>query len=1058
MRPIELTMTAFGPYAQKAHINFDDLNRGIYLISGDTGAGKTTIFDAIVFALYGEASGKSRRADMLHSDFVSKGEDAQVTLRFSNNGREYTVRRTIHYPRTRGQKDEYSVKPNYTAVLYEPEREPVEKAEAVTARIRELLGLDADQFRKIVMLAQGEFRAFLEADSAARGTILGKIFDNSTHIAFQDSLKEAAKLLSDAREEQKRIVRDRLAPGAFRLPETMSGEQRALFDPDHPSLEANIDALIQQDEVALAAVQTQMDKAHAVQNERVAKKKIAEQNNGMLDELEKARAQEKTLSGQKDEYDRQREIYQRAEKALRDVKPAYDVHGESEKRLQQNRCKAADLARDIQAQKTVCEQKNARLAHCSAQQGKIDFLHVAIDRLEKALPQYDDMEKLQKDLAAEQDRAKKSAGEKERLQNAVRQGKERLLQIENALRGTEGCEERAARLDAKRNDLRRQYKELDEIIKNIAAVRELERAQTAKQAEYRRASDASAKADATFRALNEAFIGGQAACLAKELHDAIDREGQGVCPVCKSVFCRENRPPMLPDMLQTPTKEAVDSAADAKKRADDRLSALREENARAMTELQEKKNAVVEKAGEYIGECDWDRIRDGSMLSLKKDSVEAEGKENKAQYEKEEAKKQQAKRLRDEKGKLDTGIAESEQALEQERARVEQAQKNCARTETALSEKKAHLEYETKAAAQERIKACKSECASMESELQNAQKEKQAADNAMHGMQGEQRSLEETIAGGERECAESGRQLLKSLTQAGFADANEYMQSLAPVGQTDAKEWLDAQQAKDTQYRDAVKANHVRIEQMERQTQGLERMDMAALQKEIDEGELQWKNTQKMRDEANSILDSHRHVRDEIQRALAELRTSEAAYERLHKLSEMAQGRGDGEGVGSFDRFALGEFFREILDEANVHLVTMSGGKYTLVHQLKGERRNSAAGLNIEVQDAFTGEQRKTASLSGGESFQVSMALALGLSGVVQAHAGGREVESMFIDEGFGSLDESVLEKAIEVLGRLAGDRRQIGIISHVAKLEECIPQKIVVYGSPKGSSLRVMQ
>ncbi|MDO4741381.1 MAG: SbcC/MukB-like Walker B domain-containing protein, partial [Eubacteriales bacterium] len=203
---------------------------------------------------------------------------------------------------------------------------------------------------------------------------------------------------------------------------------------------------------------------------------------------------------------------------------------------------------------------------------------------------------------------------------------------------------------------------------------------------------------------------------------------------------------------------------------------------------------------------------------------------------------------------------------------------------------------------------------------------------------------------------------------------------------------------------------------------------------------------------------NHAGVYEAVLAAKQRLARTDGAYERLRKLADLASGRAGDDVVWSFDKFAMTEFFCEILEAANEHLAVMSGGKYSLVHQVKGERKNSAAGLNIEIRDAFTGEQRKTASLSGGESFQVSMALALGLSGTVQAHAGGQRVDAMFIDEGFGSLDERVLENAVQVLDRLAGDTRQIGVISHVAKLEECIPQKIVVRSGKSGSSLRIVR
>ena len=203
MRPLKLIMSAFGPYAEKTIIDFRELNNGVYLITGDTGAGKTTIFDAIVFALYGEGSGSGRNSDMFHSDYVDKFTDTEVELLFSCGEREYKVVRTIHYKKKRGGGVGSISK---TAVLYCGEELPIEKETSVNGKITEILGLDEKQFRQIVMLAQGEFRKFLESKSDAREQILGRLFDNRIYVDFQNRLKASAETLKKVREEKEREI------------------------------------------------------------------------------------------------------------------------------------------------------------------------------------------------------------------------------------------------------------------------------------------------------------------------------------------------------------------------------------------------------------------------------------------------------------------------------------------------------------------------------------------------------------------------------------------------------------------------------------------------------------------------------------------------------------------------------------------------------------------------------------------------------------------------------------------------------------------------------------
>ena len=211
MKPLKLTMKAFGSYAQKTTLDFTKLPQGVYLITGETGAGKTTIFDAIVFALFGTASGSDRDPSMMHSDYVSRGEDTEVTLLYSHNGREYTVTRTLHYAKSKAYKDGYSPKASQKAVMEGEGMEVIDGPSKVTAKSEELLGLDDRQFRQIIMLAQGEFRAFLEADTSKREAILSRLFDDARYRAFQDVLKAAENYYNNLGKLQDVSTKEELA-------------------------------------------------------------------------------------------------------------------------------------------------------------------------------------------------------------------------------------------------------------------------------------------------------------------------------------------------------------------------------------------------------------------------------------------------------------------------------------------------------------------------------------------------------------------------------------------------------------------------------------------------------------------------------------------------------------------------------------------------------------------------------------------------------------------------------------------------------------------------------
>ena len=253
MKPLKLEMTAFGSYAEPTAVPFDELRPGLCLITGDTGAGKTTIFDGIVFALYGTASGRDRAPEMMHSDLADPSVDTVVKLCFSQAGKRYTVVRSIHFPRKRKSESGYGA-PIIQAQLTGDGLVPVEGATRVSAACEALLGLNAEQFRKIVMLAQGEFRDFLNADSEKKNEILGKLFDSSAYLWYQRLLDGARQALAAERQEDREALRRAL--DGLVLPE---GADPACFLPEEPGLLDNLDALLAEGRAALEALYTLSD-------------------------------------------------------------------------------------------------------------------------------------------------------------------------------------------------------------------------------------------------------------------------------------------------------------------------------------------------------------------------------------------------------------------------------------------------------------------------------------------------------------------------------------------------------------------------------------------------------------------------------------------------------------------------------------------------------------------------------------------------------------------------------------------------------------------------------
>ena len=297
------------------------------------------------------------------------------------------------------------------------------------------------------------------------------------------------------------------------------------------------------------------------------------------------------------------------------------------------------------------------------------------------------------------------------------------------------------------------------------------------------------------------------------------------------------------------------------------------------------------------------------------------------------------------------------------------------------------------------------------------------------------------------------------MRQNGFADAAELEETLQAAGDSDAaiESWLCKKKEEISAYGNTLQNTLARIAELTEKTKGWEKTDLAELHAVLERQEKALTDIQNRRAQHEKQSDNHRRTADAVGKANARLKATQSAWERLESLANLANGTNAAGGRLSFDRYVMGYVFKEVLEMANRRLDHMSGGRYELRHETQAGRDNAVAGLEVSVFDMTTGRCRPAQSLSGGESFFVSLALALGLSDVVQNRAGGRQLDTLFIDEGFGSLDSDVLDRAMAVLNRLTEGNRLVGIISHVARLEESIPQQIRVKNGEKGSSLEIV-
>lgn len=776
MRPLKLSMTAFGPYAEKTTIDFRELNEGIYLIAGDTGAGKTTIFDAIVFALYGEGSGSGRNSDMFHSDYVDKFTDTEVELEFSCREKIYRILRTIHYKKKRGGGVGAISK---NAVLYCEEELPIEKETSVNAKVTEILGLDEKQFRQIVMLAQGEFRKFLESKSDAREQILGKLFDNRIYVDFQNRLKVAAEMLKREREDKEREI-------GFYLNGETTVEQ--------------LQQTILRCEEQWQKLEEKLKEVYFQKEDLQMKQQTLNLYDKKAEELNRTKASVKIIMGQIEEKEK--------------------------------------LLKNLEERKLQCDQKIPEL----------DQLKVRLEALQKGEENFES----------------------------------RLLTFQQESRMLKQKQERYVAL----------------------------------QRDYEAAA-------AIYLEKSRLFLSGQAGVLAEELYEQIKTQGSAVCPVCGSAVEEAQTDRFAVKEENVPTQDAVETL---RKQTEQKQTAA----VKCARECEVHKNAlsIAKKEVLQAAEVLWGKTEQWSQFN----------------YPEKKQELQEFKRsLKQKKQTLETEISETEKSLKQCRESLSHFR---GQYKTLMSTQKAVLE--------------------------------------------------------EMKEAETKDTWLKDITD--------------------------------------ISSKKPEMEEMLREKNEV------------------CKELEKERENVGYEFRTSRKSLEMILSLRKELDKTEEAFQKLWKLSALANGQSGEGGKYSFSRYVLGTFFEEIINQANYHLNRMTGGKYELIRKQEAERKNESAGLGMVIFDAYTGEQRDTASLSGGESFQVSLSLALGLSDVVRYRSGGFTLDTMFIDEGFGSLDEQSLDQAMSVLHELSGDNRQIGIISHVGKLSESICQKIYVKRTPKGSCIQLIK
>lgn len=904
MRPLEITMQAFGPYAKEVTLPLTEItNGGLYLICGDTGAGKTMLFDAITYALYGEASGSNRETSMLRSKYARPEDATYVKLTFEDSGKIYTVYR--EWGREKIRKGVLTEEKSTEAWLSCPDGRTVSKHRDVTAAVTDLIGLDRERFRRTVMIAQGEFRELLYAKTEERMIVLRRIFKTELFERFASNAKLEYRKAENAAEN--------LRQSAVRYAEMIAAEDEPLRD----MLEKVPHVPTEELKNALAA------------EARETEEKIAMLEKQQISLTAEAKDARYRLSRAENDLAREKEA-EIAKIAFEKAEKRHALAAQGVRETDSYREKAAALTEQVTTYRNLL-----------AEYRELDALRSALETEEAACLQ-----------AVEQQ--KKTA-------RRIAAAEEETARIEELLQSSRHAAEESRILEGKLTILHTEEKQIQQTLRHIRELIHAENQNAEVKKQYAAALTALTQIRNEHTAGMRAYFDGLAGVLSKNLV-----EGEP-CPVCGST----DHPNPAPQDTSGITREKLDLLRKKSDEAAEEAEKLAMQSGALESSITRLTEEITHETAHLTAE-DRSVQSPGNLLLARKKEITAEIASITEKID-------VCTRLAEESRAAEERKERTVRLLETERTNERALLAKIAEKTAVVSEKKAQAE--TVAG-----RLPFPDTASMNAEIAKLSK---AAEELI--------VLEENaknrLIAAEKEL-ESSRGTLNTLKE---------------------------------QLSDSIAAEYDEIRQ---HCQELDRT-------------LDSLSAEKIR--ASAVLEKNRSSAKLLLKTMCEIEDAEKTVMLYASISNTANGAVPGKEKIMLETFWQMRLFERIIRRANIRLMQMTDGRYELSRRKAAENQRSKSGLDLDILDHWNGSVRNVKTLSGGEAFTASLALALALSDETEAEAGGVKIDAMFIDEGFGSLDEESLENAMAVLESQSSGGRSIGIISHVEALRDRIPRKILV-------------
>ncbi|MDF1616108.1 SbcC/MukB-like Walker B domain-containing protein [Petrocella sp. FN5] len=1047
MRPIKLTMTAFGPYKHKEIIDFGELgHKKLFLITGPTGSGKTTIFDAISFAVYGECSGHMRTAESLRSQFSERDLLTEVELEFELRGRKYHIHRIPKQdkPKKRGEGTTEQKPEAFLTIFNQEPKTIIVGVISVNEKIESLLGINAEQFRQIMMIPQGEFQKLLTSTSEERESVLRQLFDTSMYSLFQNRLEAKSNMLMNSIKRDREIRDHDITNIDWANHEDLGKMIQANDKPIEEILKC-VEELNSKDRLELDHLEEEISmQSQALENE-IERREKAKEINKKIEErkriqevLDEEKIKIPVIKALKDQVKQAMEV-----QALEPLEENINTIKEDLANKRDAYKKSAHKIRTLQLQldaafKLYEEETSSRRKDERRSQSEVLM----------RLRSYEDKVKSLKTL---EDKVKETEVALKRLEEQVQKHKDFLSLTHKEVDHLSLEKEKAdkARLDIveKRAELEKIKKEKSDLKKIIELQSEIlkEKEQYEKEKNERDIlSHTLLGLEKNYDNNYQEFLQNMAAIFARDLEDGRP------CPICGAKEHLE----LATFSGKEVTEEAIKAQREEVKVYQERLNVINNKMS-VLEERLSKTKSTYHESIQSLSKNMFVQIQ-GMCLEDEKNYFYTELKLREDALLSKQMEMASIERLAEKSVTIAEDIKKKKLATQQTEILKEQVDIEILKMSSQRIEKQSNLKYIYDEVPKDlrNLKTLMEAIEEQEKLVQKMENQLETAKNNYDQLKEERLTIEtkkqqyniDIVFLTQRLKEEEGTFFLK-LRQKGFEKIEDYFKAKMPQ--------------EDIENHTITIENHAKrlhslsesLEMLKLQTKDLQATDMASFEKTIETLRQNTKVIVNRKGVVTGRIKNNTMMLEHIKDLNQKIRNEEEEHQVLGHLSNIA--RGNNTYRITFERYVLAAFLEDIIVAANQRLTQMTDGRYLLSRTQELQRRNAKGSLELEVYDHYTGMNRHVKTLSGGEGFMASLSMALGLADVVQSYAGGVQLDTMFIDEGFGTLDQESLDSAINCLVDLQKTGRLVGIISHVQELKERIDTRLEVHGSNIGSHTR---